>query len=119
MDSANGQHEHQRLLGGVGGDRRLHFLHRRANRDWEDVVNGKASYYAWYEMYPSASITIATTTKGTAFTVEPDDLISGSVAYSAAKKDFVLTITDTTESESFSTTLTAKTAALSSAEWVC
>lgn len=84
----------------------------------EDVVNGKASYYAWYEMYPSASITIATTTKGTAFIVKPGDSISGSVAYSAAKKDFVLTITDASESESFSTTLTAKAAALSSAEWI-
>ena len=28
----------------------------------EDVANGKATYYAWYEMYPSASMTVSTMT---------------------------------------------------------
>ena len=37
----------------------------------EDVVNGKATYYAWYEMYPSASVTIST------MTVKPGDSITG------------------------------------------
>lgn len=86
----------------------------------EDVANGKASYYAWYEMYPSGSVTIATTNDGTTpFAVKPGDSITGSVAYNASANDFVLTITDTTESETFSTTM-ASTAAMarSSAEWI-
>ena len=70
-----------------------------------DVVNGKVTYYAWYEMYPSASMTIST------MTVKPGDSITGSVAYNAVNKDFVLKITNTTESETFTTTLAAKGAA--------
>ena len=69
----------------------------------EDVSNGQASYYAWYEMYPSASVTIPS------MTVKPGDSMTGSVTYNAAGNDFVLTITDTTEStkspDSFSITL--------------
>jgi hypothetical protein len=79
-----------------------------------DVVNGKATYYAWYEMYPSASITITTTNDGKPFTVNPGDTITGSVAYVSGS--FVLTITD--GSEVFSTTLAAAGASRSSAEWV-
>jgi hypothetical protein len=82
----------------------------------EDVVNGKASYYAWYEMYPSGSVTIATTNDGTTpFTVKPGDSITASVAYTGSN-DFVLTIAD--GSESFTTTQTATAAAMSSAEWI-
>ena len=75
-----------------------------------DVVNGKATYYAWYEMYPSASMNIST------MTVKPGDSITGSVAY--VNNAFVLTIKDTTESETFTKTLSAKGAARSSAEWI-
>ena len=77
-----------------------------------DVVNGKATYYAWYEMYPSASMTI------NSMTVKPGDSITGSVSYDATGKDFVLTIADTTESETFTKTLAVKNAARSSAEWI-
>jgi hypothetical protein len=38
-----------------------------------DYVNGRAHYYAWYEFYPQASVTI------TSMTVQPGDTISASV----------------------------------------
>ena len=75
-----------------------------------DVVNGSATYYAWYEMYPSPSMTIA-------MTVRPGDSITGSVTY-AGNNGFTLTIKDVTESETFTKTLTAAGAARSSAEWI-
>jgi hypothetical protein len=83
----------------------------------EDVSGGRASYSAWYEMYPAGSVTITT------MTVKPGDSMTGSVAYSATNKDFVLTLTDTTEStatspDSFSITLSASGVQRSSAEWI-
>jgi hypothetical protein len=75
----------------------------------EDVANGKATYYAWYEMYPSSSVTIS-------MTVKAGDSITASVAYS--NSSFVLTIHDTTENETFTKTLSLSSAARTSAEWV-
>ena len=77
-----------------------------------DVINGKVTYYAWYEMYPSGSVAI------TGMTVKPGDSITGSVAYNAAGNDFVLTIVDATESETFTKTFAATGEARSSAEWI-
>ena len=77
-----------------------------------DVANGKVTYYAWYEAYPAGSVTIST------MAVKPGDAITASVAYSAANRDFVLTITDKTDSETFTKSLAAAGAARSSAEWV-
>ncbi len=87
----------------------------------EDVTAGRrggaatTSYYAWYEMYPSASVEI------TKFTVKPGDNMSAEVSYqstSGRKSSFTLTITDTTENETFTTTQSIATPARSSAEWV-
>ena len=78
----------------------------------EDVVNGQATYYAWYEMYPSASPTISN------FTVKAGDSITASVRYDSTHQNFVFTISDTTESETYTTTQTATGAVRSSAEWV-
>src|SRR5262249_43134748 len=39
-----------------------------------DMVNGKASYYAWYEMYPNPTVPITTP-------IQPGDAISASVTY--------------------------------------
>ena len=121
MGGANGQHKDERVLSSLGGDRRLQFFHGGAIGTGEDVVNGKASYYAWYEMYPSDSVIITTPTSTSngshSFTVQPGDKITASVAYVGSA--FVLTIKDTTEAnETFQTTLTIKGAARSSAEWV-
>jgi hypothetical protein len=76
----------------------------------EDVSHGTATYYAWYEMYPAGSVTI------TSMTVKAGDSMTASVAYTSGS--FVLTMTDTTESEHFSITLTASGAQRSSAEWI-
>ena len=75
-----------------------------------DVVNGKATYYAWYEMYPSAAVNISS------ITVKPGDSISASVAY--VSNEFVLTITDNTDHQSFTKDFAASGEARSSAEWI-
>ena len=63
-----------------------------------DVAHGTVTYSAWYEMYPSGMVTIPN------FTVKPGDAITASVKYDATHQDFVLSINDSTESESYSTT---------------
>ena len=86
----------------------------------EDVVVGRhgavtTSDYAWYEMYPSGSVVIPN------FKIEAGDTISAEVSYqstSGRKSSFTLTINDTTENETFTTTQSIPTPARSSAEWV-
>ena len=75
-----------------------------------DYVGGRVSYYAWYEMYPAASYNIS-------MTVKPGDAMTASVAYQG-NNSFLLTITDTTETETFSKAFTMSGAARSSAEWI-
>ena len=58
-----------------------------------DVVNGKATYYAWYEMYPSDAVNISS------ITVNAGDSITASVAY--VSNQFVLTISDNTDHENY------------------
>jgi len=77
-----------------------------------DVARGTVTYYAWYEMYPSYMVTIPN------FTVKAGDSITASVQYDSVHQDFVLSIHDSTESESYTTTQSAPGAARSSAEWV-
>jgi hypothetical protein len=78
-----------------------------------DVSNGKATYYAWYEMYPSNSVTISS------ITVKAGDSISAAVTYgtnSAGAGGFTLTLTDGSQT---STTFQAMAnAQRSSAEWI-
>ena len=57
---------------------------------------GVASYSAWYEFYPAASVTISS------ITVRPGDVFSASVSYSGAT--FTLTITDQTTGQTFTKT---------------
>jgi hypothetical protein len=77
-----------------------------------DLVNGHAQYSAWYELFPSAEVTISSVA------VHPGDTIDASVTYNTAAKDFVLTITDATDHGTFTTTQSAPTAQRSSAEWI-
>ncbi len=77
-----------------------------------DVVNGQVMHYAWYEMYPSDSVTIPN------FTVKAGDSISASTLYDSTHNNFTLTISDTTESETYTTTQSATGAVRSSAEWI-
>ena len=82
----------------------------------QDVVNGKAEYSVWYEMYPAWSIDI------NSMSIAPGDAISASVTYFATGThagQFQLSITDTSQSsDSFTTYQTASQAQRSSAEWI-
>ena len=71
---------------------------------------GSASYSAWYEFYPAASVTI------TSIKVSAGDSISASVTYASGK--YTATITDTTAGKSFSITRSDSSAVRSSAEWI-
>jgi len=69
-----------------------------------------ATYYAWYEFYPSFSYEIPSVP------VSPGDEMSAEVNYSGT--EFTVTITDKTTGKSFSTTKSVKGAKRSSAEWI-
>jgi hypothetical protein len=75
-----------------------------------DVTNGVASYYAWYEIYPNAPVTIPVT-------VHAGDSITASVNY-IGNDEFTLKLTDTTDNMSYTTTQTLANPSLSSAEWI-
>ena len=81
-----------------------------------DIVNGKAQYYAWYEMYPSASVNI------TSMSISAGDTITGSVTYLASGAhagQFQLTITDASKTnDTFTIYEAGSSFARSSAEWV-
>ncbi len=73
------------------------------------ITDGRASYYAWYEMYPAAETEI------TSINVSAGDTITASVSYSAG--NFTLAIDDTTSGKSYSISL-AGSDDRSSAEWI-
>jgi hypothetical protein len=81
-----------------------------------DVINGKAQYSVWWEMYPAGSVGIST------MSVSPGDSISASVQYLTSgtyKGEFELTITDTSQkNDSFTTYQAASNVQRSSAEWI-
>ena len=83
-----------------------------------DCGGRRASYYAWYEMYPAGSVMLSTSDHP----VTPGDKLSAEVSYSDSGSSFTLTLTDTaatgTQNWNFSTSQTSSTAARSSAEWV-
>jgi hypothetical protein len=74
-----------------------------------DIVNGKAIYYAWYEMYPRASHDLA-------LTVQPGDAITAQVIYTGGR--FQLSLADLTSGQSYSTAQSMPNAERSSADWV-
>ncbi len=73
-----------------------------------DCVGRTAEYYAWYEMYPNASVNYSNT-------VRPGDHFSASVTYTGGSS-FSLYIADTTQGWSHTTPGTLAGAARSSAE---
>ena len=73
------------------------------------IGKNRPSYYAWYEMYPSAPVTLS-------MTITPGDTVSAEV--SANGTSFTLTITDVTTGATFTTTKTLTSAQKTSAEWV-
>jgi hypothetical protein len=76
-----------------------------------DIWSGAPRYYAWYEMYPSASKLITT------LVVNPGDAISASVTYTGSDQ-FSLQINNETTGGTFTTVQSLPGAARSSAEWV-
>jgi len=75
-----------------------------------DVTGGKASYYAWYEMYPAYPVTISSVP------VTPGDSISASVSYASGQ--YTLQLSDNTTGKSYSTVQALAGAQRSSAEWI-
>ena len=77
--------------------------------DSDCAGKNRASYYAWYEMYPAASVQIS-------LAVHPGDTMSAEVSRSG--NTYTLVITNVTTGGSFTTTKTQSGLADSSAEWV-
>ncbi len=74
-----------------------------------DCMNGHASYYVWYEMYPKPSFKIN-------LPVKAGDVMNAEVRYLSGNK-FQLSIVDTTTGKSFSTSQKSN-ALRQSAEWI-
>jgi hypothetical protein len=68
-----------------------------------DCSGGRASYYAWYEMYPKFPVNLSTAS----YPVQPGDHISASVNFSG-RNAFTLTISNSTRGWTFSTTQKSK-----------
>lgn len=75
-----------------------------------DCQNGRATYYAWYEFYPSPSFEI------TNFSVQPGDVITASVTYSGSQ--FTTQISNSRTGATFTKTKSVSGAKRSSAEWI-
>jgi len=73
-----------------------------------DCVDGSPQYYGWYEMYPADSFNFGDT-------VKPGDTITASVVYEGSN-EYKLSLADSTQGWSVSTTKTLAGAARSSAE---
>ena len=81
------------------------------------VSGGQVTYRAWYEMFPADCVYIPSTS----MTVNPGDVMTGSVAYVSASNTFVLSLVDVTQSTNFSISLAAPAAPegpRASAEWI-
>lgn len=77
-----------------------------------DCQNGKAVYYAWYEMYPKSLVTIP-------MTVTAGHTYVSSVTYSPTSGTFTLTLADQTAGTTpYTTTQSSRKARRSSAEWI-
>jgi hypothetical protein len=73
--------------------------------------NGEApSYYAWYEFFPRAGVTIASVP------ISPGDQMSAQVTYNGS--EFTITITNETTGQSYSKSSTVAGAKRESAEWI-
>jgi hypothetical protein len=76
-----------------------------------DCSRGRPAFYAWYEMYPKSLVQITTVR------VQPGDAFTAEVTYTGGSS-YVLSLTNTTTGQSFSTTQSASGAARSSVEWI-
>jgi hypothetical protein len=74
-----------------------------------DCRNGQASYSAWYELLPDASVSVP-------LTISPGDTISAEV--SVAGSVATLTLVDVTTNQTFTTQATPSLLDITSAEWI-
>lgn len=79
--------------------------------DSDCVGKNHPSYYAWYEMYPSASVELSTSK----YPVKPGDTLTAEVSVSGSQ--FTLSL-KSSEGWTFSTVQTGSGLAQSSAEWI-
>jgi hypothetical protein len=79
------------------------------------LKTGGPTYYAWWEMYPAASNTITTTGSSPQYPVAAGDTMTAEVTVTGSS--FTLTLKDSTQGWSFTTTQMATTPE-SSAEWI-
>jgi hypothetical protein len=75
-----------------------------------DCDGKTASYYAWYEFYPAASVEISS------ITVSPGNHISASVTYSGS--EFTISITNESTGKTYSKSGKVSGAKRTSAEWI-
>src|SRR5262245_14514203 len=76
----------------------------------QDYVNGKAVYYAWYEMYPKALVKLD-------LVIQPGDTIFAEVKY-LGNDTYQLSLEDRTSGQSFTTQIVSSKPIRSSAEWI-
>jgi len=74
-----------------------------------DCLDGKAVYYAWYELLPAPAV-------GIKLRVSPGDRLAGEV--SVQRKAVTVWLIDVTTGGAFATTRTVDSPDLSSAEWI-
>ncbi len=75
-----------------------------------DCSRGRATYYAWYEMYPAAPVNLSGA-------VSPGDSFTAEVKWNSGSS-FTLTIKDNTKGWTFTTNKSLSGAARGSAEWI-
>ncbi len=76
----------------------------------QDYVNGKAVYYAWYEMYPKQPVKLD-------LVIQAGDTISAEVKY-LGNDTYQLTLDDVTSGQSNTTQVESSKPIRSSAEWI-
>lgn len=76
-----------------------------------DCSSGQPYYYAWWEMYPKGTVVISSSY----IRVQPGDKFTGEVT-SQGNGSFVLTLTNNTTGQKFTTTQSRKNTSLASAE---
>ena len=82
----------------------------------QNIVNGVAQYYAWYEMVPNAPVVLSSSS----YPVLPNDWMSANVSYTGSGL-FLLDIHDFTQHWDYDTLQSlpsGSTASRSSAEWI-
>jgi hypothetical protein len=77
-----------------------------------DCSNGAPTFYAWYEMYPKSLVVI------NSVSVSPGNTFTASVTYNSNNSTYLLTLTNNTTGQSFSTSQFSKKARRTSVEWV-